>query len=90
MVNVEVEVEILHIVHQRTLVPGVWCHDPVQVRQPSQLKYGHAAGMTDVGLQGRKGVQRAAADQVPEEEGLIDAVADDRGGLEPVLVVTLP
>ncbi|MCY1184610.1 hypothetical protein D9M73_253190 [compost metagenome] len=85
--HVEVEIEILHVIHQRSLVARVRCHRPIELAQAPQLENRHATGMGDVGFQGRENIQCAAADQVPEEQRFIDAITHDRGGFELVVGV---
>lgn len=86
-VNVEVEVEVLQVIHQRPLVARIRCHGPVQFAEAPQLEHRHTAGVGDVGFQGREHIQRAAANQVPEKQRFIDAVTDDGGGFELVVRV---
>jgi len=83
--HVQIEIEIRHVFHQGPLVSAVRRHGAVELAQPAKLKHCHAAGVGNVGFQVGKYVQRAAADQIPEEQCLIDAIANDRGGFELVI-----
>jgi len=83
--HIQIEIEVGHVLHQRPFVSAVRRHGAIEFTQAAELENRHAASVGDVGLQVRKYVQRAAADQIPEEQCLIDTIANDRSRFELVI-----